>query len=70
MSNFNIRITNLLHSEKTIAEIWHEDELFASIRQEYENLQIMLYPSSKIATNFDEFVNVLESAKKQLLKEK
>lgn len=66
MSKFKIEISSVPDRENLVAEIWHNEILFAEINQENENLEIELYQSEKIRVELEEFLGIIESAKKKL----
>ncbi len=66
MSKFNIEISSVPDRNKLVAEIWHEKDLIAEINQESDHLEIELYPLQKITLDYQEFLKILETAKKKL----
>ena len=68
MSKFKIEITSVSDRENLVAEIWYNEILVAEINQENENLEIEFYQSEKITFKFEEFLEILKTAKKELIK--
>jgi hypothetical protein len=66
MNNFKIEIASVPDREKVVAEIWFGESLIAELNQENDELGIQLY-SSKTAFDFNDFLNALNVAKKNLL---
>lgn len=66
MDKFKIEISSVPDRENLVAEIWHNEILVAEINQENKNLEIELYQSAKIKVELEEFLNIIESAKKKL----
>jgi len=67
MSKFKIEISSVPDRENLVAEIWHNELLIAEINQENEILEIELYQSEKITFGLEEFLDILNSAKKELV---
>jgi len=67
MSEFKIEISSVPDRENLVAEIWHNELLIAEINQENEILEIELYQSEKITFGLEEFLDILNSAKKELI---
>jgi hypothetical protein len=67
MSKFKIEISSVPDRENLVAEIWHNELLIAEINQENEILEIELYQSEKITFGLEEFLAILNSAKKELI---
>lgn len=68
MEKFTIEITSVTDRNKPVAEIWFEERLIAEINQETDSLEIELYISEKSICCFKDFQEVLEDAKRQLMK--
>lgn len=66
MSKFKIEITSVPDREQLVAEIWHSEFLIAEINREKEALEIELYPVKKMAFEFEEFLEILETARERL----
>ncbi len=66
MSKFDIEISSVPDREKLVAEIWYEKNLIAEINQESDNLEIELYPLQKVTFDYQEFLQILETAKNKL----
>jgi hypothetical protein len=69
MNKFKIEIASVPDRENLVAEIWHNEILVAEISQENENMEIEFYQSGKIKFGLDDFLDILESAKKELKEE-
>lgn len=66
MNNFKIEIASPPHRVNLVAEIWFGERLIAELNQEHDELRIELY-SSKTGFDFNDFIDVLNAAKKSLL---
>jgi hypothetical protein len=69
MRNFRIQIASAPDREKLVAEIWYAEIFVAEINQEKtQNLEIEFYPGDKVTFDLNEFIETLESAKRELIK--
>lgn len=66
MNNFRIEIASVPDRENLVAEIWYDQTLVAEINQEMEELEIELYLNNKKKFKLNEFLEMLEIAKKKL----
>ncbi len=69
MSKFKIEISSVSDRENLVAEIWHNEILVAEINQENDKLEIELYQTEKITFELEDFLEILETAKKKLAEE-
>jgi hypothetical protein len=69
MSKFNIEISSVPDRENLVVEIWYNEILVAEINQETEKLEIEFYLNGKIAFELDEFLETLEIAKREIMKD-
>ena len=66
MTKFKIEISSVPDRVNLVAEIWHNEILVAEINQEKDKLEIELYQSEKITFELEDFLEILETAKKEL----
>jgi len=66
MSGYKIEIASVPDRERLVAEIWYAEKLVAEINQEKGNLEIEFYEFGKISFGLEEFIKILETAKKEL----
>jgi len=68
--SYSIEIASVSDREKLVAEIWLDDNMIAEINHENENLELQIYSEEKmLSVNYDDFILILEKAKKLLMKE-
>jgi len=69
MEKFEIEITSVPDRSELVAEIWYNSKLIAEINRENMPLELVLYGQmmNKLIVPFDEFIEVLEMAKKKLI---
>ncbi len=67
MSKFKIEITSAPDRENLVAEICFEENLIAEVNQENGEVKMELYPSKAIAFNLAEFLEIVETARKELI---
>lgn len=53
--------------ESAVLKFLNGKDLIAEINQEHNHLEIELYPSKKITFDYQEFLNILENAKRKLI---
>jgi hypothetical protein len=69
MNDFQIQIASPFDREHLVAEIWYKDDYFAEINQENGYFEIQLYYDDRthIDLPLDEFIEILNKAKKRLI---
>ena len=67
MSKFNIELSSVPDRENLVAEIWYENKMVAEVNKETEKFVIEFCLDEKISFMLDEFLEVLENAKRRLL---
>ena len=67
MSKFNIELSSVPDRENLVAEIWYEKKMVAEVNKETEKFVIEFYLDEKISFMLDEFLEVLENAKRRIL---
>ena len=67
MSKFNIELSSVPDRENLVAEIWYEKKMVAEVNKETEKFVIEIYLDEKISFMLDEFLEVLENAKRRIL---
>ena len=64
MSKFNIELSSVPDRENLVAEIWYENKMVAEVNKETEKFVIEFCLDEKISFMLDEFLEVLENAKR------
>ena len=67
MSKFNIELSSVPDRENLVAEIWYEKKMVAEVNKETEKFVIEFYLDEKNSFMLDEFLEVLENAKRRIL---
>ena len=67
MSKFNIELSSVPDRENLVAEIWYENKMVAEVNKETEKFVIEFCLHEKISFMLDEFLEVLENAKRRIL---
>ena len=67
MSKFNIELSSVPDRENLVAEIWYENKMVAEVNKETEKFVIEFCLDEKKSFMLDEFLEVLENAKRRLL---
>ena len=67
MSKFNIELSSVPDRENLVAEIWYEKKMIAEVNKETEKFVIEFCLDEKISFMLDEFLEVLENAKRRIL---
>ena len=67
MSKFKIELSSVPDRENLVAEIWYENKMVAEVNKETEKFVIEFYLDEKISFMLDEFLEVLENAKRRIL---
>ena len=67
MSKFNIELSSVPDRENLVAEIWYEKKMVAEVNKETEKFVIEFYLDEKRSFMLDEFLEVLENAKRRIL---
>jgi len=67
MSKFNIELLSVPDRENLVAEIWYENKMVAEVNKETEKFVIEFCLDEKISFMLDEFLEVLENAKRRIL---
>ena len=67
MSKFNIELSSVPDRENLVAEIWYEKKMVAEVNKETEKFVIEFCLDEKISFMLDEFLDVLENAKRRIL---
>ena len=67
MSKFNIELSSVPDRENLVAEIWYEKKMVAEINKETEKFVIEFCLDEKKSFMLDEFLEVLENAKRRIL---
>lgn len=65
---FTITITSAPDRDQLVAEIWYKESLVAAVNQERDkgDFALMLYPAGKQAYPYEEFLGILEMARRKL----
>ena len=67
MSKFNIELSSVPDRENLVAEIWYENKMVAEVNKETEKFVIEFCLDEKISFMLDDFLEVLENAKRRIL---
>ena len=67
MSKFKIELSSVPDRENLVAEIWYEKKMVAEVNKETEKFVIEFYLDEKKSFMLDEFLEVLENAKRRIL---
>ena len=67
MSKFNIELSSVPDRENLVAEIWYENKMVAEVNKETGKFVIEFCLDEKISFMLDEFLEVLENAKRRIL---
>ena len=67
MSKFNIELSSVPDRENLVAEIWYENKMVAEVNKETEKFVIEFCLDEKFSFMLDEFLEVLENAKRRIL---
>nr|WP_311462243.1 hypothetical protein [uncultured Prevotella sp.] len=67
MSKFNIELSSVPDRENLVAEIWYENKMVAEVNKETEKFVIEFCLDEKTSFMLDEFLEVLENAKRRIL---
>lgn len=67
MSKFNIELSSVPDRENLVAEIWYEKKMVAEVNKETEKFVIEFCLDEKKSFMLDEFLEVLENAKRRIL---
>ena len=67
MSKFNIELSSVPDRENLVAEIWYEKKMIAEVNKETEKFVIEFCLDEKKSFMLDEFLEVLENAKRRIL---
>ena len=67
MSKFNVELSSVPDRENLVAEIWYEKKMVAEVNKETEKFVIEFCLDEKISFMLDEFLEVLENAKRRIL---
>ena len=67
MSKFNIELSSVPDRENLVAEIWYEKKMVAEVNKETEKFVIEFCLDEKNSFMLDEFLEVLENAKRRIL---
>ena len=67
MSKFNIELSSVPDRENLVVEIWYENKMVAEVNKETEKFVIEFCLDEKISFMLDEFLEVLENAKRRIL---
>lgn len=67
MSKFNIELSSVPDRENLVAEIWYEKKMIVEVNKETEKLVIEFCLDEKKSFMLDEFLEVLENAKRRIL---
>ena len=67
MSKFYIELSSVPDRENLVAEIWYEKIMVAEVNKETEKFVIEFYLDEKKSFMLDEFLEVLENAKRRIL---
>ena len=67
MSKFKIELSSVPDRENLVAEIWYEKKMVAEVNKETEKFVIEFCLDEKISFMLDEFLEVLENAKRRIL---
>ena len=66
MSKFNIELSSAPDRENLVAEIWYEKKMIAEVNNESGKFVVEFYFDRTISFMLDEFVEVLENAKRRI----
>ena len=66
MSEFNIELSSVPDREKLVAEIWYGEKMIAEVNKESGRFVVEFYFDGTISFMLDEFVEVLENAKRRI----
>lgn len=69
MIKYKIEIASVPDKENLVAEIWCDELLIAEINQENEELEIELFIDEKKSFELNEFLELIQMAKRKLLQE-
>ena len=67
MSKFNIELSSVPDRENLVAEIWYEKKMVAEVNKETEKCVIEFCLDENKSFMLDEFLEVLENAKRRIL---
>ena len=67
MSKFYIELSSVPDRENLVAEIWYEKKMVAEVNKETEKFVIEFYLDEKKSFMLDEFLEVLENAKRRIV---
>ncbi|MEZ7695603.1 hypothetical protein AXF23_14070 [Prevotella sp. oral taxon 313] len=67
MSKFNIELSSVPDRDNLVAEIWYENKMVAEVNKETEKFVIEFCLDEKKSFMLDEFLEVLENAKRRIL---
>jgi hypothetical protein len=67
MSKFNVELSSVPDRENLVAEIWYEKKMVAEVNKETEKFVIEFCLDEKKSFMLDEFLEVLENAKRRIL---
>ena len=67
MSKFNIELSSVPDRDNLVAEIWYENKMVAEVNKETEKFVIEFCLDEKKSFMLDEFLKVLENAKRRIL---
>ena len=67
MSKFNLDLSRVPDRDHIVAEIWYEKKMVAEVNKETEKLVIEFCLDEKKSFMLDEFLEVLENAKRRIL---
>ena len=67
MSKFYIELSSVPDRENLVAEIWYENKMVAEVNKETEKFVIEFCLDEKKSFMLDEFLEVLENAKRRIL---
>ena len=67
MSKFNVELSIVPDRENLVAEIWYEKKMVAEVNKETEKFVIEFCLDEKKSFMLDEFLEVLENAKRRIL---
>jgi len=67
MSKFNVELSSVPDRENLVAEIWYEKKMVAEVNKETEKFVIEFCLDEKKSFMLDEFLQVLENAKRRIL---
>ena len=67
MSKFNRELSSVPDRDNLVAEIWYENKMVAEVNKETEKFVIEFCLDEKKSFMLDEFLEVLENAKRRIL---